>query len=79
MKGVHNSAKHPSGDRHSGAGVSGDPKKKGAGKGGWGTIDDQTPVVALDKNDPNYVEEEDTPVVIESKTATTKPTKPASK
>jgi len=47
-------------DRHSGTGVSGDPKK--GGLKGWGKVGEYegaTPV--LDENDPNYVDEnEDT-------------------
>eukprot|EP01115_Flamella_aegyptia_P000053 TRINITY_DN1006_c0_g1_i1.p1 TRINITY_DN1006_c0_g1~~TRINITY_DN1006_c0_g1_i1.p1 ORF type:complete len:75 (-),score=33.80 TRINITY_DN1006_c0_g1_i1:136-330(-) len=42
-------------DRHSGAGVSGNAKKEGHGKGGWGKDgQENAPVQAIDKNDPNY-------------------------
>jgi len=51
-------------DRHSRTGISGLPKKGGAGKRGWGVKgkDDLAPV-AVDENDPNYYDEEDEAVL----------------
>lgn len=47
-------------DRHSGTGVRGLPKKKGAGKKGvWGAPMDQEAVFVLDRNDPNYDSEDE--------------------
>jgi len=48
-------------DRHPGDGLplNQNEKRGGAGKYSWGTVGDESGPAALDKNDPNYVDEDE--------------------
>jgi len=61
-------------DRHSGTGLRGLPKKEGAGRFGWGkqgTGEDGEGI--LDKNDPNYLSDEDEKEIVLSKSELVSP------